>query len=214
MPSTKTYGEYALVGGQFVEWNQFVSENAWAANHGFTLPLPEKCRGVYYIVNKQEKTIIDRASIVTYDKKYKEEFKELNLIWVTQLFEVEASDIKQLETPEESIIHSGGEIFFALTYQGVVAGVVADVIHNGNCELAKMTVRKECTGKGYAKILMRECIEWAKEKKYPYIELYSSLRLENAIALYKKFGFKTIHLGQHPSYKRCDIIMKLDFDQK
>jgi ribosomal protein S18 acetylase RimI-like enzyme len=213
MPSIQTYREYALMRGQIVEWNEFVSENDWANDHQFTQPLLDKCIAVYYFVNKQEKKITDRATVITYDAKYKEEFKELNLAWVKQFFEVEESDTKQLCSPEESILQPGGEIFFIIDSQGVVAGVVADVVHDGKCELAKMTVRKECTGKGYANILMREAIHWAKDKNFPFIELYSSVELENAIALYKKFGFQTTHLGQHPSYKRCSIIMKLDFDQ-
>ncbi|KAI9359537.1 hypothetical protein BD770DRAFT_386266 [Pilaira anomala] len=194
MPSTQSFSEYALVGGKFVEWNQFLIEHEWAKSHEFTAPVPENCKTVYYIV--KENKIIDRATVITFDARYKQDFKELNLAWVTQLFEVEESDIKQLESPEESILH---------------AGVVADVIHDGECELAKMTVRKECTGKGYANILMKESIEWAKEQGFPFIKLYSSVQLENAIALYKKFGFETIHLGKHPSYKRCSIIMQLDF---
>lgn len=199
--------------GQIVDWNEFVSENVWANDHQFSQALPEKCIAVYYFVDKLEKKVNERATVITYDARYKEEFKELNLSWVKQFFEVEESDIKQLCSPEESILQPGGEIFFILDSQGVVTGVVADVLHDGNCELAKMTVRKECTGKGYANILMREAIHWAKDNKFPSIKLYSSLELENAIALYKKFGFQTIHLGQHPYYKRCSIVMKLDFDQ-
>ncbi|KAI8639110.1 acyl-CoA N-acyltransferase [Parasitella parasitica] len=128
-----------------------------------------------------------------------------------QYFEVEESDLKQLDTPEEAIIQPGGEIFFLLEGSGRVAGVVATVIHQGVCELAKMTVRKECNGRGYAHILMRESIHWAKQKDYPYIELLSSVELQNAIILYKKYGFETIHLGPHPDYKRCSIIMRLTF---
>lgn len=209
MPSTQSFSEYALVCGKFVEWNQFLVEHEWAKSHKFTAPVPENCRTVYYIV--KENKIIDRATVITFDARYKQDFKELNLAWVSQLFEVEESDIKQLESPEESILHAGGEIFFILTYSGIVAGVVADVIHDDECELAKMTVRKECTGKGYANILMKESIEWAKEQGFPFLKLYSSVQLENAIALYKKFGFETIHLGKHSSYKRCNIIMQLDF---
>lgn len=212
MPSVQSYREYALMRGEIVEWNSFVTENTWAKDHQFSQPLPNKCIAVYYLVNKQEQKIIDRATVITYDEKYKEEFKVLNLTWVKQFFEVEESDTKQLGSPEEYILQPGGEIFFILNSQDIVTGVVADVIHDGKCELAKMTVRKEYTGKGYANILMREAIHWSKDKGFPFIELYSSVELENAIALYKKFGFQTTHLGPHPAYKRCSIIMKLDFD--
>lgn len=214
MPSTQSYKEYAMMRGQTVDWNTFAAENNWAKVHKYSeLPIPEKSLAIYYIVNKEDQSIIDRVAVTSYDKQYKNEFKELNLKWVSKFFEVEANDVYQLENPEDAILKDGGEVFFLLSSDNVVAGVVADVIHDGNCELAKMTVRDEFTGKGYANILMREAIQWAKDRKYPYIDLYSSVKLENAIALYKKFGFATTHLGPHPAYKRCSIIMKLTLDQ-
>lgn len=215
MPSVQTYREYAMMRGQFVEWNEFVSENDWAKNHKYTqVALPDQCASVYYVVDKEEQIVTDRLCMVTYDDKYKKDFKELNLVWVKEFFAVEESDIFQLDTPETAIIQPGGEIFFLLTSEGDVAGCVSDIIAHGECELAKMTVKRSCTGKGYAHLLMREAIQWAKDKKYPFLKLYSSVNLENAISLYKKYGFQTIHLGEHPSYKRCDIIMQLDFDQQ
>lgn len=215
MPSTQTYREYAMMRGQFVEWNSFVAENDWAKTHKYNeAVLPDKCASVYYVVDKEAQAVTDRLCMTTFDKKYKNDFKELNLVWVKEFFAVEESDIRQLETPEEAIIAPGGEIFFLVQSDGTVGGVVSAIIAHGECELAKMTVRKSCTGKGYAHLLMREAIQFAKDKKYPYMKLYSSVSLENAIALYKKYGFKTIHLGQHPAYKRCSIIMQLDFDQQ
>ncbi|GAN03506.1 GNAT family acetyltransferase [Mucor ambiguus] len=206
--------EYALVKGKIVEWSDFVRENPWATvktNPFSAVPVASNCISVYYVVDLEKMNFMDRLCMVTWDLKYKSEFKELSLMWVKQYFEVEESDLKQLETPEEAIIQPGGEIFFLLESSGRVAGVVATVIHQGNCELAKMTVRKECNGKGYAHILMRESINWAQDNKYPFIELLSSIQLENAIILYKKYGFETTHLGSHPDYKRCNIIMRLTF---
>lgn len=214
MTTNSTYTEYALVKGKITDWADFIEQNQWAAtktNKFSSLPVASNCISVYYVVDLEQMMIIDRLCMVTWDLKYKSEFKELSLVWVKQYFEVEESDLKQLDTPEESIIQPGGEVFFLLESSGRVAGVVATVIHQGVCELAKMTVRKECTGKGYAHILMRESIKWAKDKNFPYIELLSSVSLENAILLYKKYGFETTHLGPHPDYKRCNIVMRLTF---
>lgn len=214
MTTNSTYTEYALVKGKITDWADFIEQNQWAAtktNKFSSLPVASNCISVYYVVDVEQMMIIDRLCMVTWDLKYKSEFKELSLVWVKQYFEVEESDLKQLDTPEESIIQPGGEVFFLIESSGRVAGVVATVIHQGVCELAKMTVRKECTGKGYAHILMRESIKWAKDKNFPYIELLSSVSLENAILLYKKYGFETTHLGSHPDYKRCNIVMRLTF---
>jgi GNAT superfamily N-acetyltransferase len=203
------FKEYALLRGKIVVWNDFLAENPWATTN--YNQVPKHCISVYYCVDLVQKTVTDRLCVVTYDEKYKSEFKELSLVWVSEHFVVEESDIKQVETPEEVIIKPGGEIFFVLNSEEVVVGVVATVIHKGDCELAKMTVRKGYTGRGYANVLMKESIQWAKDNNYPFIELLSSTKLENAINIYKKFGFVTTHLGSHPDYARCDIIMRLTF---
>jgi len=31
--------------------------------------------------------------------------------------------------------------------------------------------------------------------------------------MYKKYGFKTTHLGPHPAYQSADMAMELDLDQ-
>ncbi|CAO3624559.1 unnamed protein product [Mucor hiemalis] len=214
MPSAQTYREYAMSRGQIVDWSQFVAENDWAKIHKYSdLPIVDKTVAIYYAVDKESKSVTERVSVTTYDAKYKNEFRDLNLKWVAQFFEVEEFDTYQLGNPEEAIINKGGEIFFLITSTGVVAGTVSDMVHSGDCELAKMTVRDECTGKGYANILMRESIKWADDRKYPYMKLYSSVSLENAIKIYKKFGFETIHLGPHPLYKRCSIVMQLNLEK-
>jgi hypothetical protein len=59
---------------------------------------------------------------------------------------------------------------------------------------------------------MQETLRWAKDKKYPYADLLCNTKLENAISIYRKLGFKTTMLGPHPDYERCDIGMRLYFD--
>ena len=210
MPSVQPYREYAMMRGQIVEWDAFVSENDWAKLHNYSeQPVPPKTCAVYYVINKEDRSVTERMCMTTYDPKYRTDFRDLNLKWVSEFFEVEEYDLYQLNNPEDAIIKNGGEVLILLTSTGIVAAVVATVLHDGNCEMSKMTVSDRFTGKGYANLLIRECIQWAKDRQYPVLELYSSTKLENAIALYKKFGFKTVHLGPHPLYKRCNIIMKL-----
>lgn len=201
--------EYALVRGKIMAWKDFLIENPWATLN--REPTPNHCIAVYYAVDMEYQKVTDRLCMITYDEKYKPQFKEMTISWVSEHFEVEESDLRQVETPEETIIQPGGEIFLLLNSMDVVVGTIAAVIHQGVCELAKMSVRKGYTGRGYANILMTECIQWAQDHKYPFIELLSSVKLDNAISIYKKYGFVTTHLGPHPSYKRCDIVMRLTF---
>ncbi|KAI8092437.1 acyl-CoA N-acyltransferase [Gilbertella persicaria] len=205
--------EYAMARSQIVNWEEFIAQHTWASSYQKPTHnrVPSHCVAIYHQVDLDKKTVKDTLYVTTWDDQFKSEFKDLSLAWVKEHFVVEEEDIRQLETPEEAIIKPGGEIFFLLESTGRVAGVVAIVLHEGICELAKMTVRKEYTGKGYAHILMRESIEWARSKKYPFVELMSNTVLENAIVLYKKYGFETTHLGPHSAYARANIIMRLTF---
>ncbi|KAI9296248.1 GCN5-related N-acetyltransferase [Neoconidiobolus thromboides FSU 785] len=143
---------------------------------------------------------------IPYDDKYKSEFKRLNLKWVEELFEVEESDIKQLDHPED-IINNGGQIFFLLDNSKVI-GTVAMMKHEGEYELSKLAVEDGYKGQGLSKKLMDAAVNWVKEKGSKSILIICNTKLEPAITLYKKYGFETIHLGQHPSYSRANIVMR------
>ncbi|KAK9709723.1 hypothetical protein K7432_008849 [Basidiobolus ranarum] len=204
---------YAMMRNQFVEWDQFASENDWA-NEALKKgswedkPTPDNCVAVYYVIDKDARMIMKKLYVATWSPEYKQIFKDLNLAWVEQFFKVEETDIRQLDHPEESIIKPGGQIFFLLD-DNKVAGTVAMMIHDGECELGKMTVADGYQGKGYAHPLMREGIDWARKQGYPDIAILCAVKLVKAITLYKNHGFETVRLGKHPDYDRCDIIMSL-----
>jgi len=64
-------------------------------------------------------------------------------------------------------------------------------------------------GKGFGKILMRDCLKKAKVIKTKRVYLISNTKLQTAISLYKKFGFLTIELGQNKEYSRGNIVLEL-----
>lgn len=207
MPSSTVPKQYAMLRNRFVKWSEFTKTNEWATST--TLDIPENCVAVYYCINMDERKVLDILYVVSWSLKYKQEFKNMSLAWVQESFEVEESDLKQVETPEATIIQPGGQIFFLLDREKRMVGTIAMMMCEGECELGKLTVKKEYNGKGYAHPLMREGIAWARETKQPSILLLCAVKLEKAITLYKRYGFETIHLGQHPEYKRCDIVMRL-----
>jgi GNAT superfamily N-acetyltransferase len=148
-------------------------------------------------------------SITTYDKKWMPAFIELNREWIENHFVIERMDLLQLEHAEEEILRKGGEIFFLLADDHVV-GTCAMVPHGPDCyELAKMAVDRKQRGHGYGDVLMIEAIRWARTKGAAKIMLLSNTVLTPAITLYKKHGFETVHLGQHPDYERSNIEMEL-----
>lgn len=147
---------------------------------------------------------------VTFDPKYIPAFVELNREWIQTYFVLEPMDLAQLEAPQKAILESGGEIFFVLADDHPVA-TCAMVPHGEACfELAKMAVMPGARGKGYGDIVMRAALQWAREKKARRVMLLSNTLLAPAISLYTKHGFRTVHLGEHPDYKRCNIEMSLD----
>lgn len=59
-------------------------------------------------------------SIVSYDARYQSDFKRLNEAWIREYFEMEETDHKALDHPDQYIIASGGEILFAIERDTVV----------------------------------------------------------------------------------------------
>ncbi len=84
------------------------------------------------------------------------------------------------------------------------------IANNNEFELTKMAVTKAHRNKGIGKILLEHCIKEAKNKQMKRILIYSNKRLENAIYLYKKYGFKEIYLEKPSPYERADIKLELN----
>ncbi|KAI9301078.1 acyl-CoA N-acyltransferase [Cunninghamella echinulata] len=211
-----TIKTYAISRSETTEWNAFVDQNDWATQAlnaekwDNKEDIPSKCIAIYYVVDKNEKTITNKLYVTTYDPIYKQDFKKINLHWIEKYFTVEPSDIHQLDHPEENILQPGGEMFF-LVENNQVVGTVVMVMKHGQCELGKLAIVDHLQSKGYSHPLMKEAIQWAKDKKLPDILILCSTLLAAPVRLYRKYGFETIYEGKHPDYDRCDLVMKLTF---
>ena len=149
-----------------------------------------------------------KIEITNYNSKYDQSFYELNKSWIEEFWILEASDLKDLLKPQESIIDLGGEVFFALLNNLVVGTAAMIPFPNSKIELAKITVQKEYRGKGLSKILLKRCINYAKVSKAKEIFLISNSRLISARKLYDKFGFIEVDLDSN-KYKRGNYKMVL-----
>ncbi|WP_286971159.1 GNAT family N-acetyltransferase [Flavobacterium sp. UBA4854] len=152
----------------------------------------------------------EQVEIVTYNPKYKKDFKDLNIEWISNYFVVEPNDVKALDHAEDYIINKGGEIFAAVLNEEVL-GVCALIKSEGkdyDYELAKMAVSPIAQGKGVGLLLAESAIKWAKEKGASKIYLESNTKLKPAIKLYEKLGFKEV-TGLSSAYDRVDIQMIL-----
>ncbi|WP_343588503.1 GNAT family N-acetyltransferase [Flavobacterium sp.] len=152
----------------------------------------------------------EQVEIATYNPKYKKDFKDLNIEWISNYFVVEPNDVKALDHAEDYIINKGGEIFAAVLNEEVL-GVCALIKSEGkdyDYELAKMAVSPRAQGKGVGLLLAESAIKWAKEKGASKIYLESNTKLKPAIKLYEKLGFKEV-TGLSSAYDRVDIQMIL-----
>ena len=148
------------------------------------------------------------TSIHKYDPSYKQSFIDLNTAWLNEFFEVEEHDRQVFRNIEDTIIKPGGEIFFCLLDNEVVGTVAMQKVTDGIFELAKMAVAKPFRGRGFSNALMSACINFARERSATRIVLLSNTRMVPAIALYRKFGFVEVPLGE-TDYARADIRMEL-----
>ena len=147
-----------------------------------------------------------------WDPQYREDFVRLNEAWIEKYFQLEDTDRKYLHNVEGAVIEPGGDVVFVLENDKVVGACALVAEEPGVFELAKMAVDESCRGRGLGNVLMKAVIECAREKGAHRIFLLSNTLLAPAISLYKKFGFKTTHLGPDPRYARADIEMVLDLD--
>jgi len=148
------------------------------------------------------------VEIVSYKDEYATAFKDLNIEWLEKYFYVEDHDTEVLENAKNYIIDNGGYIFFAL-YNNEVAGTVALMNEQEGFELSKMAVSPNFQGLKIGQQLMQYCIDFAKDKKWDKLLLYSNTILENAIYIYRKYGFEEVELEQNAPYQRGNIKMVL-----
>lgn len=148
--------------------------------------------------------------LIDYNHKYAKHFYDLNIEWLKTFFYVEPFDEEVLSKPDIYIINKGGFIFFAMKDE-LVVGTVAlmPTTTTGILELTKMAVSPNERGQKIGQQLLQHCIDFGKAKKLKALLLYSNTKLENAIYLYRKYGFKELELEKDSPYKRSDIKMEL-----
>jgi ribosomal protein S18 acetylase RimI-like enzyme len=147
--------------------------------------------------------------IISYKAELARYFYDFNIVWLEKFFYVEPFDREVLQYPEKYIISPGGHIFFAIEDKEVV-GTVAMLKHKHRVfEITKMAVPPIHQGKRIGQKLLEHCIRFGEQNNFEKIILYSHTKLENAIYIYKKFGFKEIELEKDNPYDRSDIKMQL-----
>ncbi|WP_373495882.1 GNAT family N-acetyltransferase [Aquiflexum sp.] len=147
--------------------------------------------------------------IIEYSPELQPQFEKINKQWVEHYFALEPIDLLQLENPEETILSKGGAILFAKEGDSIIGTVALSKAGEGIYEMIKMGVVPEAQGKKAGQLLGQAILERAKEMGARKVILYSNSKLEAALHLYKKLGFKEL-VPECGKYSRCDVKMELD----
>ena len=148
-------------------------------------------------------------NIISFEPQYAKDFKQLNIAWLEKYFWVEPHDEEVLGKPEKYIIQPGGQIFLVKEGNDIIGTVALMKIEENIFELTKMAVTPAAQGKSIGQKLMAHTITFAKGKGWQKLIIYSNRKLENAIHIYKKYGFQEIPIEGNNPYARGDSKMEL-----
>src|SRR6478736_770931 len=103
-----------------------------------------------------------QIDIVSYDDRYAVDFKRLNVEWLQGFGLLEPADLQYLDAPRETIVASGGQIFFAVE-TGIVIGTCAVMpLGPTAAELVKLAVAPPAQRRGVGRRLAVVAIEQAR----------------------------------------------------
>lgn len=150
--------------------------------------------------------------IVPYDKKYKKIFIEMNQQWISQMFVIEKEDLSVLHNIDGAL-NDGAQIFFALDdHDEVMACCMIAPLPNGEWEIEKFCARGMYTGTGAGSACLKACIDYAKERHVEKIVIVTNTKCEQAIHLYRKFGFTEVPVDKEKfPFERANIAFEQSF---
>lgn len=102
---------------------------------------------------------------------------------------------------------SGGEFWVMLDKEKVIGTIALKPLKASEVELKRFYVDAVYRGKGIGKQLINQAIEAAKEKGFKTIKLDTSKKLNQALGLFRKIGFKEI--DPYLDNNRSDTFMEL-----
>ncbi len=152
-------------------------------------------------------------AIVGYEDRFADDFARLNREWLDGSGLYEEADAKQLYSPRQVIIDTGGEIFVAVKDRRVVGTCALVRMSHDLFELAKLSVARENRGEGLGRRLTEFAIDRARELGAMRVALVSSTQLTTALRLYEKMGFVRMPLPASQPYATADVYMELELGE-
>lgn len=152
--------------------------------------------------------------IVPYSHEYKNDFIEMNKLWISSMFVMEAEDERELANIEP-YLENGGQIFFALDdNNNVMACCMIAPRDDGDWEIMKFAAKGMYTGTGAGSACFKACIDYAREKGIERIIIVSNRKCVQAVHLYRKFGFIEMPVDKEKfPFERADIAFEMFLQQ-
>ena len=153
-----------------------------------------------------------QVTFIPFEQGLSRHFENINVEWITEMFELEEIDKRVLKDPEKYIIKTGGHIWFAsIPDKGIVGTCALLKSEQDEFELTKMGILNSARGMKVGEALLAHIIKFALhtiEAKKLY--LLTNKKCEAAIHLYEKYGFTHCseimrRYGSH--YGRCNVAM-------
>jgi putative acetyltransferase len=164
----------------------------------------------YHYLRQQKMTGADPVEVVPFRSEYASSFAALNREWIERYFVIEEADLAIFKDPFAAIVKPGGQIFFAILGNEVL-GTCAVIRQDSRVyELAKMAVSPFAQGRGLGSRLIKAAISFARTAGAETLMLLSNSRLEPALRLYEKSGFRYVPVSHAHDYSRVDVQMELN----
>jgi putative acetyltransferase len=110
------------------------------------------------------------------------------------------------------VFETPGSIYFVAEFNGEVVGgggiYPTEGLPTDTCELVKMYLYPQIRGIGLGTLLIKKCIDFAKQTGYQNIYLETMPELQQALKTYQKLGFEYIdHPMGNSGHFGCDLWM-------
>jgi ribosomal protein S18 acetylase RimI-like enzyme len=147
------------------------------------------------------------VTIVGYQRRYRADFKRLNLEWLGKYFRVEPIDERVLSRPE-AIVRKGGTILLACLHGKAIGTCALLPAGTGRYELSKMAITEAYQGLGIGRRLLAAAIGAFEAGGGGELFLETNSVLAPAIRLYESVGFVHMPRPDGPAhYQRANVYM-------